>query len=138
MIQLRGHHIFCLLGYRGKGYSEEYVENMTAIHQKIRINRETLIEIINGPDVLCAKYPANETYHCQDEDIYVRDEEVLAKLGLQVGQIYSWREIESQLMKAVKPKDLTLICESCSWRAYGYCEEGLQRIQQGKDLKEIE
>jgi len=39
----------------GKGYSEEYVQNMTAVHQKIRNNRETLIEIIKGPDMLCAK-----------------------------------------------------------------------------------
>ena len=41
-------------------------------------------------------------------------------------------------MKAVQPKDLSMICESCSWRGYGYCEEGLQSIQQGKDLKVIE
>ena len=30
MYKLRGHHLFCLLGYKGMGYSQEYVDNMTA------------------------------------------------------------------------------------------------------------
>ena len=38
MYKLRGHHLFCLLGYKGMGYSQEYVENMTVLHQSLRDN----------------------------------------------------------------------------------------------------
>ena len=82
MVQLRGHHLFCLLGYRGMGYSKEYVENMTKLHRTLRSNPETLIELVDGPDHLCAKYPNSGEYHCKDQNIYVRDAVILEKMGL--------------------------------------------------------
>lgn len=67
MIELRGHHIFCLLGYRGMGYSVEYVENMTKVHTILREQTETMIQIIPGPDDLCAKFPDDQPYHYLDK-----------------------------------------------------------------------
>ena len=31
MYKLRGHHLFCLFSYKGMGFSQEYVENMTVL-----------------------------------------------------------------------------------------------------------
>ena len=87
MYKLRGHHLFCLLGYRGMGYSQEYVENMTHLHQTLRANPKTWIQLVGGPDHLCEKYPNTGEYHCQDVKIYERDAVILEKLGLKIGQI---------------------------------------------------
>ncbi|MEH7222764.1 DUF1284 domain-containing protein [Bacillus sp. JJ1566] len=137
MYKLRGHHLFCLLGYRGMGYSQEYVENMTIVHQTLRKNPMTLVQIINGPDHLCEKYPNNGKYHCQNISIYDRDAMILEKMGLRVGQILRWKDIESRVQKHVIPSDIQTVCESCSWRAYGVCEEGVKDILDGKGLREV-
>ncbi|WP_102693881.1 DUF1284 domain-containing protein [Rummeliibacillus pycnus] len=137
MYRLRGHHIFCLLGYRGMGYSKEYVKNMTHIHQSLRNHPKTLVQLVNGPDQLCEKYPNSGEYHCQDNDIFQMDAKILEKVGLEIGQILKWEDIESRIQKHVIPSDIQTVCETCSWRSYGFCEEGIQRILQGKGLNEV-
>lgn len=137
MINLRGHHLFCLLGYRGMGYSPEYVENMTRIHQMLRNNPDTLINIVKGPDHLCEKFPVTGEYHCENPSIYNRDAEILKKMNLQIGQILKWADIESRIRKHIASSDIQVVCETCTWRSYGVCEEGIQEIHQGKGLKQI-
>lgn len=137
MYKLRGHHLFCLLGYRGMGYSKEYVKNMTRLHQTLRECPKTLIQLVMGPDQLCEKYPNSGTYHCQDDSIYERDSVILEKLGLKIGQILKWEDIESCIRKFVVPSDIQIVCETCSWRSYGVCEEGIQEIHEGKGLREV-
>lgn len=137
MFKLRGHHLFCLLGYRGMGYSEEYVENMTRLHKTLREHPETLVEFVKGPDQLCEKYPNSGKYHCQDDEIYERDTAILAKMGLKTGQILKWEDIESCIRQFVVPSDIQVVCETCSWRTYGVCEEGVQEILERKGLREV-
>ena len=103
MFKLRGHHLFCLLGYRGMGYSEEYVENMTHLHQTLRDNPKTLIQLVKGPDQLCEKFPISGTYHCQEDNIYESDAAILEKMGLTIGQILNWEKIESCIRRFVSP-----------------------------------
>ncbi|MFF2447379.1 DUF1284 domain-containing protein [Neobacillus sp. NPDC058068] len=138
MYKLRGHHLFCLLGYRGMGYSQEYVENMTRLHQILRNNPKTLIQLVKGPDELCEKYPNSGEYHCQNDQIYERDAVILEKLNLRIGQILIWDDIESRIRKHVVPSDIQVVCETCSWRSYGVCEEGIREIHEGKGLREVQ
>ncbi|WP_370224185.1 DUF1284 domain-containing protein [Cytobacillus sp.] len=137
MYKLRGHHLFCLLGYRGMGYSQEYVENMTRLHQALRDNPRTWVQLVKGPDQLCEKYPNSGEYHCEHDDIYARDAIILEKLGLKIGQILYWKDIESSIQKYALPSDIQTVCETCSWRSYGVCEEGIQDILSGKGLREV-
>jgi len=134
MVQLRGHHLFCLLGYRGMGYSKEYVENMTKLHQILRTNPKTLVELVEGPDQLCEKYPNSGEYHCKDQNIYVRDALILEKMGLKLGETLTWQEIEKRVKDFVIPSDIQTVCETCNWKSYGVCEEGIQHIIDGKGL----
>ncbi|RBW68346.1 DUF1284 domain-containing protein [Bacillus taeanensis] len=138
MYKLRGHHLFCLLGYRGMGYSQEFVANMTRLHQTLRDNPKTWVELVKGPDCLCEKYPNPGEYHCQGSHIYERDAAILAKLGLKIGQILKWEDIESHIRNHVVPSDIQVVCETCSWRSYGVCEEGMQEIIEGKGLRKIQ
>jgi uncharacterized protein len=137
MFKLRGHHLFCLLGYRGMGYSEEYVENMTRLHQTLRENPKIKIQLVKGPDQLCEKYPNSGDYHCKNDNIYERDAAVLEKLGLKIGQIVHWEDIELLIRRHIVPNDIQRVCNSCSWRSYGVCEEGIQEILEGKGLRKV-
>ncbi|GAA2699399.1 hypothetical protein GCM10009865_05360 [Aeromicrobium ponti] len=119
------------------GYSKEYVENMTRLHQTLRNNSKTWIQLVKGPDQLCEKYPNSGEYHCQHDNIYERDSAILEKMELKIGQILKWEDIESHIQKYVVPSDIQTVCETCSWRLYGVCEEGIQEILEGKGLREV-
>ncbi|MFD0695677.1 DUF1284 domain-containing protein [Paenibacillus sp. GCM10027628] len=137
-IGLRGHHLLCLLGYRGMGYSEQFCENMTAVYEKLRNHPETTIRIVLGPDDLCAAYPADQESHCEGRTVYQRDAEIVEKLGLQVGMERSWAEICSQVAEHVAPSDIGHLCATCRWQPYGVCEEGVRIIASGGALPPVE
>ncbi|WP_026695482.1 DUF1284 domain-containing protein [Peribacillus kribbensis] len=138
MYKLRGHHLLCLLGYRGMGYSKEYVENMTLVHQTLRENPEKWVLLVKGPDHLCEKFPHTGEYHCQNDIIYKRDAVILRKLGLRIGQMLRWKDIEFHIQRDMVPADIQSVCDSCSWRSYGVCEEGVQEMLEGKGLREVQ
>ena len=91
-----------------------------------------MIQLVNGPDQLCEKYPNSGKYHCQDT-ILLKGCRNSRKIGLKIGQILKWEDIESRIQKHVIPTDIQTVCETCSWRSYGYCEEGIQMIMKEKD-----
>ncbi|WP_062309014.1 DUF1284 domain-containing protein [Alicyclobacillus sendaiensis] len=129
MIRLRGHHLLCLLGYRGMGYSEAYVRNMTEVYETLRTKPQTRVCIVAGPDDLCHHFPDNQPYHCQSASVHRRDAKVLARLGLRAGQCLPWREIERRVRDRVRPEDIRSLCHTCSWRSLGVCEEGVDLVR---------
>lgn len=133
-IKLRGHHLLCLLGYRGMGYSDTYVDNMTGVYRKLLAEPTTECEIVSGPDQLCACFPADGDYHCEDRNVAERDALILEKLGLVYGQVTSWGDILSRVAKSLQPDDLLHICSTCPWLPYGVCQEGIQKVVSGEEL----
>ncbi|MGZ4135214.1 MAG: DUF1284 domain-containing protein [Tumebacillaceae bacterium] len=134
MYRLRGHHLLCLLGYRGMGYSPEYAENMTRLHQTLRENPETEVLLVVGEDDLCAKFPTDHPYHCDNQSVHVRDAAVFQQLGVEVGQIWTWRDLQTRLAGHMSPTDIPRLCSNCEWLSYGVCEEGVKRINAGENL----
>ncbi|MFC4777253.1 DUF1284 domain-containing protein [Paenibacillus sp. GCM10023252] len=132
-IRLRGHHLLCLLGFRGMGYSEAFCNNMSVIYERLRESPETLIEIVVGPDDLCRFYPADKPNHCEG-GVMEQDQEVLAKLGLQPGYIGAWSNVTSQVAMQVLPSDISHLCAGCPWESYGVCQEGVGLVAEGKPL----
>ena len=56
-MKLRPHHLLCTQGYSGKGYSEEFVENMTIITDYLRNNINAVADIVFSTDDICGKCP---------------------------------------------------------------------------------
>lgn len=139
MYHLRGHHLLCLLGFRGMGYSAEYVKNMSHIYHTLQKSPHTFIQMVHGPDDLCAKFPHSNQiiYHCEDDNIYHRDEVILSKLQLEEKQIIPWMDICHAIQNFIVPSDIETICHTCSWRSYGVCAEGIKDLQAGLGLRKI-
>ena len=135
-IELRGHHLLCLLGYRGMGYSDAYVDNMTNVYRKLLDDPTTECQIVKGPDKLCACFPVDgdQHYHCEDRNVAERDALILERLGLAAGQVVTWAEILSRVATALQPDDLLQICSTCPWLPYGVCQEGVRMVAAGEAL----
>lgn len=135
-IRLRGHHLLCLLGYRGMGYSDDFCVNMTAIYELLLAKPETEIEIILGPDDVCKAYPPDKAYHCEGT-VYSLDAAILAKLGLEVAERGSWQSICDRVAETMVPEDISHLCTTCPWEKYGVCAEGVGLVIQGKPLPKV-
>lgn len=135
-IRLRGHTLLCLQGFRGKGYSPEFVENMAVIHRTLADRPETMVEVLDSPDAVCGACPHQLSSGCtvngerSEEEMKNQDRVVLEKLGLEVGNRARWRDILDRISRSVCGEDLPAICGTCRWLPLGYCRESMDSLRQ--------
>ncbi|MDR2967401.1 MAG: DUF1284 domain-containing protein [Methanobacteriaceae archaeon] len=127
IIKLRAHHLLCLQGYQGYGYSEKFKENL---EKKLNIlkNNNTKVILTNSPDDFCEKCPNLKENICiknskslneslkNNDKIVKMDSAILKKTKLEKNKEYSY----AKLIKIVNnvfsnKKDLKYICKDCSW-----------------------
>lgn len=71
-VELRPHHLLCILTYAGKGYSADFTRNYDRIVE--RLNAGEAIEIVSGPDAICAPLMcAEDDPHCLRASVNDRD-----------------------------------------------------------------
>ncbi|AZN42157.1 DUF1284 domain-containing protein [Paenibacillus albus] len=130
-IRLRGHHLLCLLGFRGMGYSAKFSANMRLVYNELREQPQTLITIIGGPDDLCACFPKDAEQHCENRSVYEHDKRILDKLDFSAGMTLPWQDVIHRVRVNMQPEDINTLCYTCEWRTYGVCEAGVRTIKQG-------
>lgn len=120
-IRLRPHHLLCLLTFAGKGYSPDFVARFEKIASRIAAENE-LVEIVSGPDDICAALLADPACHCRDANIAERDrlaseavselldQPVEAGAKLQLG-----RKILDSLRQAFAAGTIRQACCGCQW-----------------------
>lgn len=134
-MMLRAHHLICILGFRGLGYSPDYVANMSQIVAQLRSSPQTLIEVVSKPDDLCAPCPFLKEEGCQErgpeseEVVRNRDLAIMEKLNVMVGDKITWARVEERVHSSISPEDLDRICQDCQWLPKGYCAAGLKRLR---------
>lgn len=133
-IQLRGHHLLCLLGFRGMGYSPDFTINMKNVYEQLRQQPYTPITLVRGVDDLCKCYPSDKPNHCDTNSVHERDQVILDRLGLTTGTTLPWESILLLLKQHMAPTEIPILCSTCPWQPYGVCEEGLARISAGAGL----
>ena len=135
-LPIRAHHLLCMLGFRGLGYSKEFVRNMTRIVRCIRDIPEAAIKLIETCDVICRACPHREDGVCgkspvQDERPGDLDRAVLAVLGYEVNARTTSGEAYRRIASRIDPADIgRLFCTRCEWRERGYCVSGLAELKQ--------
>lgn len=112
--KLRGHHLICLNFFRGEGYSEEFIKNIYSV-----VAKEEL-EIIEGPDEVCARCPYLKDNKCSsgeytDEKILFQDKEALRLLGFKPGRVVDWELISARLPQILEKWKIQF-CMDCGYR----------------------
>ena len=116
-IKLRGHHLLCLQGFQGYGYSEDFILNMTRINE-LRKAENCIITLTNSPDDICSECPNLKNNLCenekQNENIVEMDNEVLSKLNFnnEYNSIDLFNEVS---LKFNSLKSVENICNGCKW-----------------------
>lgn len=131
--KFRAHHILCTALYEGKGYSNAFCANMTALTERLRSNPEELVLLVAKPDMICANCPHHtELGDCTDKDgrVAEKDRCVMQRLGLSENRMYSYRKLCCEARTHMTREIFLEICGTCEWRMQGLCsyEELLVRL----------
>ncbi len=116
-MKLRGHHLLCILGFQGYGYSEDFILNMARINE-LRKSDKTTIKLINRPDDICSACPNLKDDVCenkmQNENIVKMDNEVLSQFN--INQEYNAIDLFNEVvLKFNTLKSVENICNDCKW-----------------------
>lgn len=83
-VRLRPHHLLCLLTYVGRGYSAAFTANYDVIAR--RLSGGEGIEMVAGPDDICAPLPGETEPHCWRDSVSERDRKATLDLEQLLGQ----------------------------------------------------
>jgi hypothetical protein len=118
IVRLRAHHLLCILTFAGKGYSPAFVANMAAV--VARIGAGEPIEVVAGPDDICAPLAGSSDTHCLEPSVLVRDAEALRALPGMRPLVLDGVAIAA-LREAFASGAIRASCAGCSW--FGLCTE---------------
>jgi len=135
-IRLRPHHILCLHGFRGLGYSQGFVDNMYRVLRDLKADPRLKIRLRMGFDLICSSCTVENIKECKkttskagrmDRIIYRRLKGLRKKTTL--------TDLLPLYYKNIKPKDIKRICRLCQWFDLGYC---LPAFKDKNLLKQLE
>lgn len=123
IIRLRPHHALCMRHYVGKGYSEDFTDNMSAIHARLNSGKREMVQVIMHRDSLCMPCPHQVDAACEHEQWVQQLDRTIAQLcSLKSGQWLPWRDLcaimDDHIFNTGKWHEL---CADCPW--HSLCEE---------------
>lgn len=125
-MKLRPHHLLCTQGYSGKGYDEDFVQNMTAITRCLRSDTTSVVEIVFSTDDICNKCPKMLGVDlCEDNDKVKRfDKKVVDYFGIEE-KCYSYQDIICEINAKMAVSMMDDICSDCNWYPVSACKRNI-------------
>jgi len=125
-MKLRPHHLLCTQGYEGKGYSGDFVENMTGITMHLRNNADAVIEVVFSTDDICEKCPhmlGDDL--CESNDKVKRiDNKVISYFGIEEKN-YIYQDIICKINAKMTSSMMDDICGDCQWYSMSACRKNI-------------
>jgi len=137
-LKIRGHHLLCIFGFRGHGYSDTFVSNMRTVTKSFFAKGGAEVELTAECDDICRACPHMLERQCAAEEgaerrVQDRDREVLARLGLAGGQQHDATWLAALVTARVSPAALAELCAGCQWLPAGYCQQGISEYRCSAD-----
>lgn len=142
MIELRPHHLLCILGWRGHGYDAVFTENFTRVAEQVANDNE--ITLVEGPDAICASCPRRNdlAYGFEDKSegtasggAGIIDARLMDRLNLHIDETYGFDALVAVITAEIEPEDLAEVCAGCEWISRGWCAEGLSSARRFAQMK---
>ncbi|GLQ10786.1 (2Fe-2S) ferredoxin [Devosia yakushimensis] len=119
-VKLRAHHLLCMLTYVGRGYTPAFTANYDIIIA--RLGAGETIELVAGPDDVCAPLLATGQPHCHNDSVIERDR--LARLAVAdllaphidlTGPFHLNTTMLASLRGAFSTGQIRPACAGCEW-----------------------
>lgn len=132
-MDLRPHHLLCTQGYGGKGYSEEFVENMDCLTKQLRGDTPVKIRVRFSTDDLCSHCPnkQGENLCSTDEKVQRFDRKTVEYFQLEEKE-YIYQDLTEKIQKQITPEMLEDICRGCCWYPISACRERILKYYRTK------
>lgn len=126
MLELRPHHLLCTQGYSGKGYSEEFVENMNEVVDKLRNVLGFRVKIVCGSDNLCNHCPnmLGENLCATQDKVADFDRKTMEVFGIEEKE-YVYSEVVDHIRSVATQENMSYICSECSWYPICACRRNI-------------
>jgi uncharacterized protein len=134
-IPLRAHHLLCLLGFQGIGYTAGFIKNFHKVKRMVEQNPDLEIEVVDSCDVVCIQCPNAQGSHCykgglrENRSVRSMDRRVMEKLEIRPGDRFKARDLYALVKEKIKPADLKDICRGCEWMSLDFCIRGLEQLK---------
>lgn len=120
-IKIRAHHLLCIQGFQGYGYSQEFVHYMNKVVKYLESHLNCKLQIVKGVDVICAHCPhQNDGFcdkDCTSNSLEAMDNKIIKKLNIKEGHEDKTFIILKRVNEIFKTKlDIKDICGNCSWK----------------------
>jgi hypothetical protein len=133
-IPLRAHHLLCLLGFQGIGYTADFIKNFQKVKRLIEQHPDLEIEVVDTCDVICIACPNMQGSECfksglkYNEKVKCIDHRVMERLGITPGDRFKASELYALVKEKIRPGDIKDICQGCEWLNLGFCPRGLAQL----------
>ncbi len=121
-VRLRAHHLLCVLTYVGKGYNSDFVFNLDGIASRLSDGED--VQIVEGPDDICAPLLEGGDGHCLTDRVRWRDRiaqgQVASALGCPVatGDRLTLGAVRlANLRSAYATQRVSGACGGCQWKS---------------------
>jgi hypothetical protein len=120
-LKIRAHHLCCIQGFQGYGYSSAFVDNMKAVISDLKKAPSKPLELVSTCDAICTSCPSKKECSAQ-KSIFSRrirsmDIAVMKKLKIKEGAVMeadeAFRSLNSKLNNASDVED---VCGTCKWK----------------------
>jgi len=114
-IKLRAHHALCIAFFEGKGYDDNFIENMRKVIVSLAQNPD--VTIVAHGDIVCVACPNNSNGICDcNEKVDRYDKMVLRLCDLRCNTILQWETYKNLVKeKVIKTGKLGAVCGDCEW-----------------------
>jgi hypothetical protein len=128
-MKLRPHHLLCTQGYSGRGYDNDFVNNMTAITTHLRNGNNAAVDIVFSTDDICSKCPRMLSVdECESNTKVKRfDDKVVAYFGIEE-ESYIYQDIICEINAKMTPEMMDDICGDCEWYPISACRKNILGI----------
>ena len=120
-LRIRAHHLCCIQGFQGYGYSPAFVANMRSVISDLEALPSRPLKLVTECDAICISCPSKRECTIQESTLSRRikqmDLAVLDKLRMEDGVIVNadeaFRLINSKINNALDVED---VCGTCKWK----------------------
>lgn len=120
-LKIRAHHLCCIQGFQGYGYSPAFVANMRAVISDLEALPSRPLKLVTECDAICISCPSKRECNVQQSHlsrgIRQMDLTVLDKVSIEDGTVLRADEAFRLVNSIINsPSDIEDVCGTCKWR----------------------